>query len=134
MLGARQRRTADRTEDPAGTAPRADGSENPSTESDLYGEYSSPTLSAPGWGFASLLMAAPGVILPWVLPMLLRNGYHWSDLRPLLVAVPLTALLGLVFGIVGVRREDGGVSALVGLGLNVVLVLFIAAIIVARYF
>lgn len=100
----------------------------------LYGEYASPSLSLPGWGFASLLMALPGVALPWLLPALLRNGYDWPSLRPLLVAVPVTALLGLAFGIVAVRREDGGASALVGLGLNVVLVLMVGAIIVARYF
>lgn len=128
-----RRTTVEQLKSPAGGAPPKARPGGEPTESELYGEYSSPTVSLPGWGFLSLLMAVPGVALPWVLPALIRNGYPWSTLRPLLLIVPVTALLGLAFGIVGVRRDDG-VAALVGLGLNVVLVLMVAAVIIVRYF
>gem|GEM_PF-1674283 len=134
MLQSEKRETVERSAGHEGmTPPPARPGDEP-TESDLYGEYSSPTVSLPGWGFASLLMALPGVALPWLLPAMIRNGYAWSALRPLFLIVPVTALLGLAFGIVGVRRKDGGASALVGLGLNVVLVMVIAAYVVARFF
>jgi len=129
-----KRETVERSAGREGTTPPPARPRDEPTESDLYGEYSSPTVSLPGWGFASLLMALPGVALPWLLPAMIRNGYAWSALRPLFLIVPVTALLGLVFGIVGVRRKDSGASALLGLGLNVVLVMVIVAYVVARFF
>ncbi len=103
-------------------------------EEALQGEYASPRLRLPGWGAASLLMAAPGAVLPWLLPALIRRGTEWSTLRPALLVVPVAALAGLVFGVLGVRRSEGSASALVGLALNVVLLLLVAAVVVILVF
>jgi hypothetical protein len=87
-------------------------------------------MTLPGWGAVSLLMAAPGALLPWLLPALIRRGTEWSTLRPALLVVPVAAVLGLVAGVLGVRRSDASASALVGLALNVVLLLLVAAVVV----
>lgn len=79
---------------------------------------------------ASVLMATPGALLPWLLPAMIRSGVEWSTVRPLLLVVPTTALLGLALGVVGVRKGDGSAAALVGLALNVVLLMMTAAIVV----
>ena len=100
----------------------------------FLGEYSSPRLHLPGWGLASLLMAAPGAVVPWLLPAMLEHGVRWSTVRPLLLIVPVTALLGFAFGVVAVRRVDGGAAALVGLALNVVLLLLVATVVVILVF
>jgi hypothetical protein len=100
---------------------------------DVYGEYSSPRLRLPGWGLASILFALPGALLPWILPEVLgRVG--WSTVRPFLLVIPVSALIGGVLGAVGIRREDGGTAALVGLALNVVLLLLVAAVVVILVF
>lgn len=100
---------------------------------DLYGEYSSPRLRLPGWGLASILFALPGALLPWILPEILGHVV-WSTLRPFLLVVPISALIGAGLGAVGIRREDGGTAALVGLALNVVVLLLVAAVVVIWIF
>jgi len=100
---------------------------------DLYGEYSSPRFRLPGWGLASILFALPGVLLPWLLPRVLGH-VAWSSVRPFLLGIPLSAVIGAVLGGIGIRREDGGAAALVGLALNVVLLLIVAAIVVIWVF
>jgi len=103
-------------------------------EPDLFGEYASPRFRLPGWGLASLLFAAPGTAMPWLLPYLIRHGLSWSILRPLVLVVPVTAVLGTVLGAIAIRREDGGAAALVGLALNVVVLLMVLAVVVILVF
>ena len=131
-------RAADRpARRPAGRGPdqRSRGAVDaePPDAPDLYGEYSSPRLRLPGWGLASLLFALPGASLPWLLPAILGR-IPWQVARPYLLIVPVSALIGTLFGAVGVRREDGGVASLVGLALNVVLLLLVAAVLVILLF
>ena len=100
---------------------------------EVYGEYASPRLRLPGWGLASILFALPGALLPWVLPEILGR-VAWPAVRPFLLIVPVSALIGAVLGGVGIRREDGGAAALVGLALNVLLLLMVASIVVIWVF
>lgn len=129
---AADRATGGRSRPEQGEGRRRRDAESPDAP-DLYGEYSSPRFRLPGWGLASILFALPGTSLPWLLPEILgRVG--WSTVRPFLVIVPVSALIGAVLGAIGVRREDGGAAALVGLALNVVLLLLVAAILVILLF
>ena len=93
-------------------------------------EYDPPSLGLPGWGAASILVALPAVVLILALPLLIsRGGVPWSILRPMLLAIPVGAVVGTLLGVVAVRRSEGSVTATIGLGLNLVLLAMVAAVV-----
>jgi|CXWL01.1.fsa_nt_gi hypothetical protein len=69
------------------------------------GEYGSPDLRLSGvWSLLSFLCALPGLLFPWLFPLLVAQRPTFLSFRTLLYAIPGAAVAGALAGLVGVWR------------------------------
>lgn len=90
-------------------------------------EYASLTLGS-GWGISSMFFFVCAIGARQLVSWLPFNLQGWSSTPPMAVlAVPPLALVGLILGLVGLRRRKRRTLALLGATLNgIVLILAVA--------
>jgi hypothetical protein len=87
------------------------------------GEYATISVGCV-WGVASLLLFAASLMTRQLVGFLPPHLQGYYLMPPLVVRLtPLIALIGLLVGMIGVRRKTPRSLALLGAGLNVVVVL-----------
>lgn len=97
---------------------------------DESSEYAAVTLGSV-WGIASLLLFVCAISTRQLVRFLPPHQQGWNLLPPVAVlAVPPLALIGLVLGLVGLRRSRRRTLALLGAALNGVVLLLAIALLV----
>jgi hypothetical protein len=97
------------------------------------GEYGAPDLRLSGvWSLLSFACALPGLLFPWLYPLVLYRYSPPVSFRTLLLSIPAAAVLGMVLGLVGVwRARSLGRSGRVALWALIVNAIVLACCVVA---
>lgn len=103
----------------------------PDRETDaINGEYGTAiSFGLPGWGMLSVLGAVPGLSLPLLITALSDLDMPFPTILIAAAVVPLSALLGLGFGLVGIKRAKTTTLARLGAVLNAAVLVSCVAII-----
>lgn len=97
------------------------------------GEYGAPDLRLSGvWSLLSFACALPGLLFPWLFPLVLYRYSSIVSFRTLLLSIPASAALGVLLGLVGTwRARARGRSGRVALWALIVNAIVLACCIVA---
>lgn len=92
------------------------------------GEYSTLTLGS-SWGAVSLLFFVLAITSRQLVRLLPPELHGWNIMPPVAVlAVPPLSLVGLLLGVIGLKREGRRGLALLGTGLNGIVFLLSVAL------